>query len=186
LGGAVAQLTWHRHRDRVAGLVLCATARSFTSPERQLMAGLTMPALSTAFRIVPPAVRRQMARSVFSASVDDPPVRQWLMREMSQSDPAALLEGAQALAQFHSREWISGVDVPTAVVVTLLDNLISPPRQMRLAESIPAATVHPVEGDHGVCVARPDLFVPALIDACQSVVRRIRTDLNTQRDGGVG
>src|SRR5438270_2494317 len=29
MGGAVAQLTWKRHRDRVEGLVLAATARNF-------------------------------------------------------------------------------------------------------------------------------------------------------------
>ena len=29
MGGAVAQLTWVRHRERVAGLVLCSTARNY-------------------------------------------------------------------------------------------------------------------------------------------------------------
>jgi 3-oxoadipate enol-lactonase len=29
LGGVVAQMTWRRHPDRVAGLVLCATSRNF-------------------------------------------------------------------------------------------------------------------------------------------------------------
>jgi 3-oxoadipate enol-lactonase len=179
MGGPVAQLTWRRHRDRVVGLVLCATSRNFASPERQSMVGAAMPALSMAMRIVPPAIRQTLTRSVFSSSVDDPPVRQWLMREMSSSDPAAIIEAAQRLGQFHSNEWIGEVDVPTAVVVTLLDRLVSPQRQLKLADAIPGATVHPIEGDHGVCVSRPDLFVPALLDACQSVVRRIQVDMNT-------
>ncbi len=36
MGGPIAQLTWHRHRDRVAGLVLCATAAatSQSAPDR--------------------------------------------------------------------------------------------------------------------------------------------------------
>ena len=29
MGGAVAQLVWHRHPERVTGLVLCSTARHF-------------------------------------------------------------------------------------------------------------------------------------------------------------
>src|SRR5581483_4027387 len=29
MGGPIAQLTWRRHPSRVAGLVLCATARNF-------------------------------------------------------------------------------------------------------------------------------------------------------------
>ena len=38
MGGPVAQLVWRRHPDRVTGLVLCATARNFTSgvPEERL------------------------------------------------------------------------------------------------------------------------------------------------------
>ena len=35
MGGPIAQLIWRRHPDRVAGLVLCATAADFTmTPER--------------------------------------------------------------------------------------------------------------------------------------------------------
>ena len=29
MGGAIAQLTWVRHRHRVSGLVLCSTARNY-------------------------------------------------------------------------------------------------------------------------------------------------------------
>ena len=33
MGGPIAQLVWHRHRDRTAGLVLCATAHRFRGVE---------------------------------------------------------------------------------------------------------------------------------------------------------
>ncbi len=35
MGGPIAQLIWHRHPDRVAGLVLCATACSFAPAKRR-------------------------------------------------------------------------------------------------------------------------------------------------------
>ncbi len=35
MGGAVAQLTWRRHPERVAGLVLCSTARNFRGTRRE-------------------------------------------------------------------------------------------------------------------------------------------------------
>src|SRR2546423_5027325 len=38
MGGPIAQLVWRRHRDRVSGLVMCATSHKFrVSPREQLM-----------------------------------------------------------------------------------------------------------------------------------------------------
>ena len=62
-------------------------------------------------------------------------------------------------------------EVPTAVVVTRQDRLIPARRQLELARSIPGATVHTVDGNH-FAFARSDVFVPALLQACHSVVRR--------------
>src|SRR5207244_588482 len=53
MGGPVAQLTWHRHRDRVAGLVLCATSRDFGGSPRERMAFAVLPGLSAAMRVAP-------------------------------------------------------------------------------------------------------------------------------------
>src|SRR5688500_14409177 len=35
MGGAIAQLFWERHPDRVEGMVLCATARNFKGARRE-------------------------------------------------------------------------------------------------------------------------------------------------------
>ena len=37
LGGPVAQLMWHRHRERVEGMVLCATSRNFGGTTRRAL-----------------------------------------------------------------------------------------------------------------------------------------------------
>ena len=46
-------------------------------------------------------------------------------------------------------------------------------RQLRLAESIPTAVLYPVDGDHMVVARSPGSFVPALVEACDLVSRRI-------------
>ena len=104
-------------------------------------------------------------------AITDPRSLERVRAEVGGSDPVAVIEAAAALARFSSEEWIGSVNVPTAVVVTMHDRLVPARRQLRLAELIADATVHPVHGDHRVCVARPDLFVPALLDACNSVRR---------------
>ena len=94
------------------------------------------------------------------------PAREWVIDELRSGDPAAIAEAAGAISRYSSHEWISEVDVPTAVVVTESDRLVPPHRQRKLAESIPGARVIPVAGDHGVCVGDPRAFVPALLNAC--------------------
>jgi len=94
------------------------------------------------------------------------------MRELRRSDPASLAAAAAALGRFSSHDWIGQVDVPTAVVLTTRDQAVPPHRQQKLADSIPGATVHPVDGDHLVCALGARRFVPVLLDACLDVAGR--------------
>jgi len=59
------------------------------------------------------------------------------------------------------------------VVVTTKDRFIAPTRQIKLANAIPGATMHPVHGGHAACVLAYRRFVPALVEACESVVARL-------------
>ena len=173
MGGPIAQLTWRRHRDRVAGLVLCATSRSFTrqgARERALMSSLL--ALSAAARITPRQLQGQIMATLLRGRMDGTPLGRWARREMQRGDSAAVLQAAWAVGSFDSRPWIGDVDVPSAVVVTVRDQLVPPWRQLKLAEAIPGATVHRVMADHGACVLAPRVFLPALVEACTAVTSR--------------
>ncbi len=172
MGGPIAQLVWRRHHERVAGMVLCATARNFRGrpTERALFGALGTVALAT--RVTPPAWHDAVRERVLGERLGDLPESRWAIEEMRRHDPRMLVEAGAAIGRFSSRDWIGGVDVPTAVVVTTADTIVPPHRQMRLAESIPGATVHVVDADHGACALRPQLFVPALLDAVDSVVSR--------------
>jgi len=172
MGGPVAQLAWHRHPDRVAGLVLCATSRDFGGSPRERMAFAVLPGLSAAMRVAPYRLRRNLMGTAIANRLGDAPLARWAATELGRNDPAAMMAAAAALGRFSSREWIGEVDVPTAVVVTLRDSLVPPHRQRKLAAAIAGATVHPVDADHGACAAAPQRFVPALVDACQSVAAR--------------
>jgi pimeloyl-ACP methyl ester carboxylesterase len=181
MGGPVAQLTWHRHRDRVAGLVLCATSRDFSGTPRERMAFAVMPGLSVAMRVAPPRVRRTLMGTAIAGRLGDGPLARWAANELGRNDPAAMVAAAAALGRFSSREWIGRVDVPAAVVLTMRDSVVPPHRQRKLAAAIPTATVHPIDADHGACAAAPNLFVPALVSACESVADRTAVSANWPR-----
>jgi hypothetical protein len=92
----------------------------------------------------------------------------------SPHDWVAVLDAGNAIGRFDSRSWLHEVDVPTSVVVTARDHVVPPRRQLDLASVIDGATVHPVDGDHAVCVAHAEAFVPPLLAAVDSVADRVR------------
>ena len=173
MGGAIAQLVAHRHPARVAGLVLCATSGSFASnrPQARVAFG-AIAGMSAAVRFTPLAVRRQVTAAFLRGRQQDSTTARWMRAEFIRNDPAALMQAAVALGGFRSGGWRGDINAPAAVVVTTRDRLVPPRRQYHLAETIPGATIHPVPEDHGACIVRPDLFVPALLDALDSVTSR--------------
>ncbi|HET7489963.1 MAG TPA: alpha/beta hydrolase [Acidimicrobiales bacterium] len=170
MGGAVAQLLWRRHPELVSGLVLCATACRFLRPDprTQLYWG-SMLGLSVAARITPQPVRQQLADTLIRRRLHGSALADWAMEEMRRCEHAAVFEAGWAIGRFRSEPWIGEVDVPTAVVVTALDQVVEPRRQRELAAAVPHALRIEVEGDHAACAADPDRFVPALLDACRAV-----------------
>ena len=172
MGGPVAQLTWHRHRDRVQGLVLCATSRNFRGHPRERLLFGALPGITAALRLAPLQVRRGVVQTVLANRIPDTSVQAWVMAEMGNNDPVTIAAAAASLGRFTSHAWIDQVDVPVAVVVTARDNLVPARRQLKLADSIPGATVHVVDDDHTACVNRGNRFVPVLLEACRSVTDR--------------
>jgi 3-oxoadipate enol-lactonase len=169
MGGPIAKLCWSRHRDRVQGLVLCATARHFLRPEAQGAASAVMPGMVVAARLLPEFFRDRMATHML-AGLPPGARRDRILRELAGTDPATVLQAARAVIRFTSHDWVSEIDVPTAVVVTTRDRLVPTPRQYKLAAAIPGAKVFEVDADHLACVSAPGRFVPTLLEACDWVV----------------
>ena len=175
MGGPVAQLLWHRHPGKVRGLVMCATAQNFGGSPRARAIAAAFGGAGLAARAIPKAVRQTVRERVAGARFDaDSPEGRWARSEFMASDGRMLTEAGGAIGRFSSSEWIGGVDVPTAVLVTELDRIVPPQRQVKLARAIPGASIHPVFGDHVVCAADPAKFVATLHDACLEVADRSR------------
>jgi 3-oxoadipate enol-lactonase len=170
MGGPVAQLMWRRHRDRVDGLVLCATANRFSTTRDERLAFAGMSALARAARMTPSVLRDRLSGVYLARRAGR--YDTWAMEQVGRHDWTKILEAGRAIGRFSSREWIADVDVPSALVLTRHDLVVPPVRQQKLADAIPGTTVHPVEGGHDACATVPDQFSAALVDACASVVLR--------------
>lgn len=169
MGGPVAKLVWQRHRARVDGLVLCATACRFgtTRVARAQMALLGPLALSS--RIMPTNVAKPMYDRLVRARTRRAALQQWVLDEIMSCDPRHVLEAGSELRRFDSRGWASEIDVPTAVVVLDGDEVVPTPTQDDMVARLSDVRVWRIEGGHDACVRHPRRFATALADACEAV-----------------
>ena len=77
------------------------------------------------------------------------------------------------LGRFNSAAWITGVDVPTAVVVTDKDRAIPARRQLRLAAAIKEARVFRAPGGHASIFLDSTRWSPVFLEAVHDVASRI-------------
>jgi 3-oxoadipate enol-lactonase len=169
MGGPIAQLIWRRHRARVSGLVLCATAYRFRVTPREHVMFAALPSLRHANRIVPDVVSRQLIARVSRPYLAETGYGAWAERELLLRDPAAVLHAAGELGRFAVHDWIGEIDVPTSVLVHSHDQLVPPSRQLDLASAIPGAVARVVDADHFAAVRTPERFAAALLDAVHDV-----------------
>ena len=168
MGGPIAKLCWSRHPGRVRGLVLCATARHFAPQKYPVLTRALLPGAVLGARVAPKLVLGQIIEGMLR-DVREPQAREYVRREMSGADPAALAQATRAVLRFSSRDWASSIAVPTAVVVTTRDEIVPTRRQYALAAAIPGAKQFEVDGDHFACADRQTGFVSELVAACDHV-----------------
>lgn len=172
MGGAVAQLVWKRHPERVQGLVLCATARNYRCARRERV---FFPLLSAAVLPLGPYARARVER--LAASLPERPATTgaddvWGRAEFRSTSAWSVPEVLAEIGRFNSAPWVGQISVPTAVVVTARDHAIPTRRQLALAAAIPEAQVFTVDGGHSSIVLGAEAFRPALLAALGSVARR--------------
>ncbi len=172
MGGPVGQLLWHRHRDLVNGLVLCATSAGFFpgTRERMVVQGM-MTALAGTLRIgtlgsrIPFAVRPVRRSRHVSLPA-------WAQAEFRRHDLRMVMEAGHSIGTYHAK-WVHEIDVPTAVIVTTQDSLVDPEQQYAMAAAIPNATLVELPLNHLACT--DDAFVAPLVNACREVFDRGRS-----------
>lgn len=171
MGGPIAQLLWRRHASNVQGLVLCATTGSFKHTRAERVSFLGMTGLAAIARLTPQQTKDWLTDQVFlsrKAKQWEP----WAVREAGRHDWRMVLEAGRAIGSYSATAWLGEIDAPTAVIVTMRDNVVPLARQIAMFEAIPNATVTRIDGAHDAVVANAERFVPALVDACLDVVRR--------------
>jgi 3-oxoadipate enol-lactonase len=175
MGGPVAQLVWRRHRSRVEGLILCATAARFRDRRADRLVGGVMGSMSLAARLAPSPVRDRVRERVLVSKYDDTPLGLWAREQARLNHLRSIVDAAHELARYDATPWIGEVDVPTAVVMPTRDETVRPADQRRLASSIDGVRLIEVDARHDMCATRPDRFVTALLSAVDDVWGRVRS-----------
>ena len=167
MGSLVGQLVWRRHRERVAGLVLCAAAANFRLAPRERV---SMDMISRAVDAFAPKAGALRLDSVTPEKGD----RAWAIGQFRQTSSGAVGRATAEVGKFDSTNWIADIDVPTAVVVTARDRVLPPSRQRWIARQIRGAASYDVNCGHASCVLEADEFSSGLMPACASVISRAR------------
>ena len=171
MGGPVASLVWRRHRERVRGLVLCATAPYFAGRREERLSFLGLTGLATVARFTPEQTRIWLTEQLYLQRKTEK-WEPWAIQEAAAHDWRMVLEAGKAIGRFSSSEWIAEIDVPTSVVLTMRDQVVPIRRQAKLFEQIRDVRAFRVDGNHDAVVANADRFVPTLLRAIESVVTR--------------
>ena len=69
MGGPIAQLVWHRHAERVRGLVLCATSAEFCSPAERWAVVRALEEVHRTTRLIPWPLVVEGTRAVLAGFV---------------------------------------------------------------------------------------------------------------------
>lgn len=173
MGGPIAKLVWQRHSRRVDGLVLCATSRYFADSAGRralfsMLNGTCALATTSPFRSL-----GRISESAWSRRVQRRCGAPWMVEQVMRHDWNQILEAGKAIGRFDSRDWTGEIDVPTAVLAALGDEVVPTRHQFELADAVPGATLHTVAGGHATCADRAGQFVHRLLDACHCVASRV-------------
>ena len=168
MGGTVAQLMWKRHENRVRGLVLAATAGHWVTSRQERFMFSLLAGLGGVARITPSSIQQAISDRMY-LSRKTMTWEPWAAQQIASHDWRNILEAGSALGRFDSRKWLPEVDVPTSVIITTEDQVVSPRRQRLLASLVPNTQIFEISGNHDAVYARASEFVPLLVTACFAV-----------------
>ncbi|GAB18456.1 putative hydrolase [Gordonia effusa NBRC 100432] len=169
MGSLVAQRVWRQHPDRVAGLLICAGTDIFQSNLRERFFHQSWGASMTALRSLAISRIRPAQANPVDPAAD---IRRWARGELRSTRAWAIGQAVADIGKHDSRSWLGTITAPAAVVIPLRDKAIPPDRQFAMARRIPGATIHEVDGGHASCVLNSQVFVPALLEASNTVLAR--------------
>lgn len=144
LGGMVGMWLAGHAPERVERLVLCCTTASFTDPGPWLERAAAVRAAGTG-SIAPSVVGRWFTPAFREAHPDVAPAFEAGLSAVDNEGYAACCE---ALASLDLRSVLPAIGAPTAVVAGVHDEATPPSRGRAIADAVPGASFHLVEGAH--------------------------------------
>lgn len=168
MGGTIAQLLWKRHQSRVRGLVLCSTAGYFASSREERLSFLGLTGLATLARLTPAQATVRLTEQIYLQRKIDG-LSPWAVAEMASHNWRHVLEAGRAIGAFNSRNWLSGVDVPSSVIITTQDTVVPTERQYELHKQISGAELLQIDAGHDAVYSAASEYVPLLVKACVNV-----------------
>ena len=154
MGGAVGQLFALSMGDRLAGLVLVATAARFK------LAPMILQAIREQFDMLP-----QMIAAVgYSPCASKAQIAHWAEHQM-QAPQDVVLSDFRACACFDERDRLGEITCPVTIVSANDDRLTPPMLQDQLETRIPRSRLVRVSrAGHFVFMERPDTVAEAIVD----------------------
>lgn len=160
MGGAVAQLVARDHPDVVGGLILSATAQHWKDPQTRRYWRL-MGILGLMLSLAPVKTWRWGFRRV---GLPENEKTAWLLSELTRGSARDIAEAGREMERFDSRPWLGPLKVPSAVVVTTRDEVVSPRKQRELAAALDAQVFEAAIRHNDVSFLR-QTYNPALLEA---------------------
>lgn len=170
MGGPIAMLLARRHPQLVCGLVLQATAMEWRATARERSRFQVSRLLGPITRrfVRPSTIRMVFARRITRRHPLRPHLG-WMLSEWRRNDQWHMAQAGRAISRFDARTFIGSLHLPTCVVLTTQDQLVSPAKQRELVQTAGASVV-PLEGDHFVNVTKPVEFSAATARAVAMVL----------------
>ena len=154
MGGPVGLLLARRHPERVAALVMQATALEWQRAVRERAVWRLLPVLDLVLRFGAGAV---FVDRVFRRAAEEAPelvgYRPWLAAEFRRATARDLVAAGRALGRYDASPWARQLNVPASMLVTTRDRLVHPAKQRELAEVL-HASVSEIDADHDVPLAK--------------------------------
>ena len=154
MGGPVGMLLARRHPERVAALVMQATALEWQRAVRERAIWRLLPVMDLVLRFGAGAV---FVDRVFRRAVEEAPelvgYRPWLAAEFRRATARDLVAAGRALGRYNASPWAGQLNVPAAMLVTTRDRLVRPAKQRELARVL-RASVFEIDADHDVPLAK--------------------------------
>lgn len=172
MGGPISLLFAQRHRTKVRGMVVQATALEWRATRAERWQWKTVHVLGFLLRsrVYPRWIRFGIRRMLGEGH----PMQQyvpWVASELHRNDAAAIVHAGQSLGRYDARPWVGSIGVPAAALVTTRDRLVRPRKQRALADALGAYVVD-IADDHLCSWTSPAEFSEATLALALEVSRR--------------